>query len=171
MRSTLRRKALTTPASVHCMSRQHIVSDLSCTGFRRKSWHPRHPPHHLALDHVLLLELLDLDSPGTSGSGFSRVTGSDPAGNPPTDSGIASIMFLLVSFRRCARCSLCTQLYNVLRISQLLLDPSIHLLCNIRTFVEHITFVTIQHSDSTLCCVFSNRQQWFCTPVLEHLEF
>ena len=42
MRSTLRRNAITTPASVHCMSRQLMFSDLSCTGFRRKIWHPRH---------------------------------------------------------------------------------------------------------------------------------
>ena len=34
MRSTLRRYAMATPASVHCMSRQLVFGDLSCTGFR-----------------------------------------------------------------------------------------------------------------------------------------
>ena len=33
--STLRRYAIATPASVHCMSRQLVFGDLSCIGFRR----------------------------------------------------------------------------------------------------------------------------------------
>ena len=67
VRSTLRRNAMATPASVHCMSRQLVFGDLSCTGLKRKTWHPRHhkhllhyPPHHLALDRVLLLISLGL---------------------------------------------------------------------------------------------------------------
>ena len=57
--------------------------------------------------------------PGSSGSGFSRLTGSDPAGNPPKNDcliprTVASHQScnLSVSSRCCTRCSLCTQLYN-----------------------------------------------------------
>ena len=93
--------------------------------------------------------------PGTSGFGFSGLAGSDPADNPPIQNlqTVASHppCFLLVSCRCCTRCFLCA----------FLLDPSINFLCNIRTFVEHVTFVTIQHSDSTHRRVFSNRQQRF----------
>ena len=39
MRSTLRRNAMATPASVHCVSHQLLFDDLSCTGLRRKVWH------------------------------------------------------------------------------------------------------------------------------------
>ena len=51
MRLTLRRNAMTTPASVHCVSRQLMFSDLSRTGFRRKIWHPRH--HCLVTIHII----------------------------------------------------------------------------------------------------------------------
>ena len=41
VRSTLRRYAMATPASAHCMSRQLVFGDLSCTRFGRETWHPR----------------------------------------------------------------------------------------------------------------------------------
>ena len=73
MRSTLRRNAMTTPASVHCMSRQLMFGDhwVREEDLAPSAPLPRHHPHHLALDHVFLLELLrvlelldlDLDSP------------------------------------------------------------------------------------------------------------
>ena len=54
-------------------------------------------------------------APGTSG--FSGLTGSDPAGNPPILNlqTVASHQscFLLVSRRCCTHCFLCTQLYNL----------------------------------------------------------
>ena len=51
MRSTLRRNAMTTSASVHCVSRQVMFSDLSRTGFRKKVLHPRH--HCLVTTHII----------------------------------------------------------------------------------------------------------------------
>ena len=127
---------------------------------------PRHHPHRLALDRGTFGSGAPPAPPGSSGSGFSGLTGSDPAGNPPGNRSptVASHQscFLWVSVdvvhvvffvRNCAT--------SILRISQLLLDPSINLLRNIRTFWEHVTFVTIQHSDTTRRRVFSNRQQWF----------
>ena len=67
VRSTLRRYAMATPASAHCMSRQLVFGDLSCTRFREGDVAPEepsalhHPPHYLALEHrVLLLLLLGL---------------------------------------------------------------------------------------------------------------
>ena len=63
------------------------------------------------------------------------------------------VVYVVFFVRNCAT--------SVLRIPQLLLDPSINFLRNIRTFVEHVTFVTTQHSDTARRRVFSNRQQWF----------
>ena len=52
--------------------------------------------------------------PESSGSGFSSLTSSDLAGNPPRTQTVASHQSCLLSAscRRCTRCSLCTQLYN-----------------------------------------------------------
>ena len=51
MRSTLRRNAMATPASVHCVSLQLVFCNLSCTGLRRKVWHSRH--HCLVTIHIV----------------------------------------------------------------------------------------------------------------------
>ena len=170
MRSTLRRNAMTTPASVHCMSRQtHVQRSVSHwvqeEYLAPSAPLPRHHPHHLALDHVLLLELLDLvlllellDSLvlqvrtllATPRFWISRQWHRINFDFSWFHADVVHVVFFV---RNCTT--------SVLRISQLLLDPSINFLCNIRTFVEHVTFVTIQQSDSTLRRVFSNRQQWF----------
>ena len=121
--------------------------------------------------------------PGTSGfcappgtSGFSGLTGSDPAGNPRILNlqTVASHQscFLSVSGRFCTRCFLCTQLCNL--GTENLSTPfgsKDQIFCNIRTFVTHVTFVTAQHSDSTLRRVFSNRQQWFAHRCLNTSNF
>ena len=51
MRSTLRRNAMATPASVRCVSRQLVFDILSCTGLKRKVWHPRH--HGRVTIHII----------------------------------------------------------------------------------------------------------------------
>ena len=115
MRSTLRRNAMTTPVSVHCMSRQLMFSDLSCTGFRRKIWN---------LGTSASSCIGSCAPPGTSGSrappgtsGFFGLTSSDPAGNSPILNlqTVASHQscFLLVSCGCCTRCFLCSQLCNL----------------------------------------------------------
>ena len=185
MRSTLRRNAMTTPASVHCVSGQHVFGDLSCTGFRRKIWHPRH--HCLVTIHSSRIG--SYAPPGTSGSrappgssGSRAPPGTSGSGVPPAPPGSSGSGFsgltgsISRQWHRINIVSAPSRFHvdvvhvvffvsncatSVLRISQLLLDPSIHFLCNIRTFMEHVTFVTVQHSDSTHRRVFSNRQQWF----------
>ena len=111
VRPTLRRYAMATPASVHCMSRQLVFVDLSCTGFRRRlgtlsttSSSPSTASSRIG----------SCAAPGSSGSGFSGLTGSDPAGNLSRTQKVASHLscFLSVSCRCCTHCSLCTQLYN-----------------------------------------------------------
>ena len=167
VRSTLRRYAMATPASVHCMSRQLVFGDLSCTWFRGRfgtlgtmSSSPS----------IASSRTGSCAPPGSTGSGFSGLTGSDPAGNPTRGTIVSvlgqwhrislvssrfhvDVVHIVLFVRNCAT--------SVLRISQLLLEPSISFLRNIRTFVKHVTFVTIQNSDSTHRRVFCNRQQWF----------
>ena len=162
MRSTLRRNAMTTPASVHCMSRQLMFSDLSCTGFRRKIWHPRH--HCLVTIHII--------SHWISCSSWDfwiwilRSFRFGPCRHTPILNlqTVASHQscFLLVSCRCCTRCSLGTQLCNlgIENLStpsgskhQVSLQQSN--LCGTCNLWHHTT------QDSTLCRVVSNRQQWF----------
>ena len=108
MGSTLRRNAMTTPASVHCMSRQFVFGDLSCTGLRRKIWHPRH--------HCHIISRWIMCSSWNFWIWILRSYRFGPGRQPPDsespDSGIASI-FLSVSCRCCTRCFLCTQLCNL----------------------------------------------------------
>ena len=96
MRSTLRRNAMTTPASVHCVSRQLMFSDLSRTGCSGGSFGNLGT---IASSPSTSSRMGSCVPPGTSGSrappgtsgfcappgasGFSCLTGSDPAGNPP----------------------------------------------------------------------------------------
>ena len=115
MRSTLRCNAMATPASVHCMSRQLVFGDLSCTGLRRKVWHPRH--HCLVTIHIVSHWIVR--SSWNFWIWILRSYGFGPVQQPPgeslsesLDSGIASALFPLVSCRCCTLCSICTQLHN-----------------------------------------------------------
>ena len=66
MRSTLRRNAMATPASVHCVStrvRRSVLHWAQEGGLIPSAPLPLHHPHLLALDRALLLDLVDLDSP------------------------------------------------------------------------------------------------------------
>ena len=121
MRSTLRRNAMATPASVHCVSRQLVFGDLSCTGLRRKVWRPRH--HCLVtihiISHLIMCSSWNFRIWSSSCSSWIfwiwilRSYRFGPGRQPPegrlsesSDSGIASILF-------CTRCFLCTQLCNL----------------------------------------------------------
>ena len=129
MRSTLRRNAMATPASVHCVSRQLMFINLSRTGFRRVIC----TFGTMSSSPSASSRIGSCAPPGTSGSrappgtsgfcappgasGFSGLTGSDPAGkllilNLQTMASHQSY-FLLVSRKCCTRCFLCTQLYNL----------------------------------------------------------
>ena len=119
MRSTLRRNAMTTPASVHCVSRQLVFDDLSCTGFRRKIWHPRH--HCLVTIHIISNWIVRSpwnfwiwSSCCSSWIWIPRSYRFGPGRQPP-DSEFQTMAshqscFLSVSCQCCTRCFLCTQL-------------------------------------------------------------
>ena len=167
MRSTLRRNAMTTPASVHCMSRQLVFGDLSCTGFRRKIWHPRH--HCLVTIHIISHWIMCSSwnfwiscSSWNFWIWILRSYRFGPGRQPP-DSESPSILFSIGLCRCCTRCFLCTQLCNLgtenlsTSSGSLRQSSSQHSnLCGTKK-----TFVTIQHSDTARRRVLSNRQQWF----------
>ena len=110
MRSTLRRDAMATPASVHCVSRQFVFGDLSCTGLRRKIWHPRH--HCLFTIHIVSHWIVP--SSCTSWIFWIRILRSCGFGHgrqpSPRTQTMASHQscFLSVSCRCCTRCFLCS---------------------------------------------------------------
>ena len=102
VRSTLRRCAMATPASVHCVSRQLVFGDLSCTGPRREIWHPR---HHSPSTSSRIGTCAPPATSGTSGSswifwvwilrsyGFGN--GRQQRDSESPDSGIVSVLFPL----------------------------------------------------------------------------
>ena len=98
-------------------------------------------------------------------SGFSSFTGSDQAGNSTVlnfQKVARHESYFILVLLGCSSCFLCTHLYNhCIENFSTRSGPKHQFLRNIRTLVEHVTFVTIQHRDSTLPRVFSNRQQWF----------
>ena len=113
-RSTSRRYAMVTPASVHSMSRQLVFGDLSCTGFRRETWHPRH--HELFAIHRTISHWIIVCSCCSSWIGtilFSSILRT----RPRTRRGLRQWHCIsLVSFQLhvdivYTRCFLCTQPY------------------------------------------------------------
>ena len=107
--STLRRNAMATPASVQCMSRQHMFCNLSCTGLRRKVWHSRHHALitiHRFYSHWILCTSCSLH---LSDLGFPVLQVRTLPGTPRFF--VFGSCFLSVSCS-CTRCSLCTQKCN-----------------------------------------------------------
>ena len=173
MRSTLRRYKMATPASVHCMSRQLVFGDL-LHWVQEEDLAPSAP--YIISSPSTASSRIGSRAPAlreSSGSGFSGLTGSDPAGNLPilTLQTVASHQscFLLVSCRCCTRCSLCTQLYNLGIVN--LSSPS-----------ESTHRFSSQHSNLSGTGNFCHHTRLYpssCTlqqttvaytPVLEHLE-
>ena len=162
VRSTLRRNAMATPASVHYMSRQLVFGDLSCIWFKKKTCPP---PHH---EHFTIHRIISHWIVCSSCSSWvfwiwafwSYRFGSNQ--DPPKKT-VASHQscFPSVSCRCCTRCSLCTQLCN-----RSIVNPSSPSGSTHRFFfatsepLEQETFVIIPDCNSTHRSVLSNNQQW-----------
>ena len=110
MRSTFRRYATATPASVHCMSPQFVFGDLSCTGLRTELWNPRN--HELFTIHRIISHWIIVHSFWvciiclTWIIWISQSDGFGPGRELPedSDSGIASVSLLSAS---CGCCFVC----------------------------------------------------------------
>ena len=128
VRSTFRRYAMAAPASVHCVSRQLVFGNLSCTGFGRETWHPRNHERftiHRIISHWILVcsscssfvcpPLSHLDSWDSLDHLVLRVRtrpGAPPR-LPTTETGTShQYRFLSVSCRCFTRCFLRAQLCN-----------------------------------------------------------
>ena len=141
MRSTLRRDAMTTPASAHCVSCQLVFSFCAMR----------------VLSARVSAICLSGTPLGSSGSGFSGLTGSDPAGNRPRNEclspqTVASHLsrFLSVSCSCCTRCSLCTQLCNRSIVNLSSPSGSMHRFSSQHSnHCESCNIVTTQHGNST----------------------
>ena len=128
VRSTLRRNTMATPASVHCMSRQLVFGDLSCTGLKRKTWHPRHHKHftiHRIISHWIVCSSC---SPWVFWIWVFWSYRFGSSWQPPEeDSGIASVLFPFGFMKMLnALFSLCTQLCNHCIVNPSSLSGSTH---------------------------------------------
>ena len=105
VRSSIRRYALATPASVHCMSRQLLFGDLSLA---LGSGHPRNG--ELFTIHRIISHWINVCAPwglfassaSLGFSGFSSLTGADPVGSFPRTETVASHQTLCTLFSMCA---------------------------------------------------------------------